>query len=41
MLSARIIIVRATIGIMTTVTWVPVFHGNHFILMKTNQTIAE
>ena len=38
--SARISAVRPTIGMMTTVTCVPVFHGSHFILMKTNQTMV-
>jgi len=40
-LSTRIIAARATIGMMTTVTWLVVFHGSHFFLMKMNQTIAE
>ena len=40
-LRKRISAVSATIGMMTTVTWVPMFHGSHFILMKMNQTIAE
>ena len=39
-LSASIRAVSATIGMMTTMTWVAVVHGSHFILMKMNQTIA-
>jgi hypothetical protein len=31
----------ATIGMMTTVTCVPVFHGSHFSLMKISQTKNE
>ncbi len=39
--SVRMSAVSATIGMMTTVTCVPMFHGSHFILMKTNQTTSE
>ena len=40
-LSSRIVALSATIGMITTVTWVAMFHGSHFFLMKMNQTIAE
>ena len=39
-LSVRISAVSATIGMMTTVTCVPVFHGSHLNLMKISQTKA-
>ena len=41
MLSSRISAAMPTIGMMTTVTWVPVFHGSHFSLMKISQTKNE
>ena len=37
-LSVRISAVSATIGMITTVTCVAVFHGSHFSLMKKSQT---
>ncbi len=40
-LSVRISAVIATIGMMTTVTCVAVFHGSHLNLMKISQTKNE
>ena len=40
-LSVRIIIVSATIGMMTTMTCDVMFHGSHLNLMKISQTKNE
>jgi hypothetical protein len=40
-LSIRIRNARPTIGMITTVTCVPMCHGSHFSLMKISQTSAE
>ena len=37
-LSVRIMIVRATIGMVTTMTCDVMFHGSHLSLMKISQT---
>ena len=37
MLRNRIRIVRATIGIVTVITWEVMFHGSHLNLKKTSQ----
>jgi hypothetical protein len=37
-LSSRISTVSPTIGMMATITWLMVFHGSHFSLMKISQT---
>jgi hypothetical protein len=33
--------VRAKIGIVTTITWLVMFHGSHLNLKKINQTMTE
>ncbi len=38
MLSSRIRSVNPTIGMMATITWLLMFHGSHFSLMKISQT---
>ena len=37
----RIRTVSAMIGIVTTITWLMMFHGSHFNLKKMNQTKTE
>ena len=37
----RIMIVSATTGMVMTMTWLMMFQGSHFFLMKMNQTMAE
>ena len=37
----RMRIVSATIGMVTTMTWLVMFQGSHFFLMKISQTRAE
>jgi hypothetical protein len=41
MFRRRISAAMPTIGMITTVTWLAVFHGSHFSLMKISQTKNE